>query len=375
MSLQAMYDNLAAATAGEAVAEPGVAGARDRSGVHDILAQAGASAKPCLPHKLRQILPRPSMSARRLSACSALTFGPARCCCGGRPRRGNFAAACCRSCAARHVAVHAAAVQHRRSGAALDVVEDPAPPTLPPVFAGTSPHGSVTIYAKGEGAAQLARLGVNALALAEPFDAAALLAQTRPALVLVGTSEDPDAAAHDLVAACRAAHVPTVGFVDGPANIERRFRGRGEGPLAFAPDAVLVPAEDLRDQLIAAGFAPERAFVVEHPHFARLAGERRRLDAVGRDALRARLFPNCPTGRPVLVFLAERSGGLAAERMVRGPGYRLTGRGGDARRTNIVLEEVLDAAGAPCLRGPISCCACTRRTIRRNSPLMAPRSI
>ena len=229
----------------------------------------------------------------------------------------------------------------------LMVVEDPGAANfaagLLPVLAR---HGTVAVHARGEGAAQLGRLGLDALSLAEPFDAAALLAQTGPTLVLVGTSEDPDAAAHDLVAACRAAHVPTVGFVDGPANIERRFRGRGEGPLAFAPDTVLVPVEDLRSRLIAAGFAPERAFVVEHPHFACLAGERRRLDAVGRDALRARLFPNCPAGRPILVFLAERSDGLNGEHLRRSAAYTLAGRGGDDRRTNIVLEEVLDAASA-----------------------------
>jgi hypothetical protein len=226
----------------------------------------------------------------------------------------------------------------------LMVVEDPGAANfaagLLPILAR---YGMVAVHASGEGAAQLVRLGVEALSLAEPFDAGALLAQTRPALVLLGTSEDPDAAAHDVVAACRAAHVRTLGFVDGPANVERRFRGRGAGPLAFAPDVVLVPAENLRSQLIAAGFAAERALVVEHPHFARIANERKRLDALGRGALRARLFPNRPAGRPVLVFLAERSGGLAAESMVRGPGYGLTGRGGDVRRTNIVLEEVLDA--------------------------------
>ena len=226
----------------------------------------------------------------------------------------------------------------------LLVVEDPGAANfaagLLPVLAR---HGTVAVHASGEGAAQLARLGLEALSLAEPFDPGALLAQTRPALVLVGTSEDPDAAAHDLVAACRAAHVPTVGLVDGPANIERRFRGRGAGPLAFAPGAVLVPAENLRDQIIAAGFAPERAFVVEHPHFARLASEKCRLDAIGRDVLRRRLFPTCLDDRPVLVFLAERSGGLDTGGFRRSPDYTLAGRGADSRRTNIVLEEILDA--------------------------------
>ena len=162
----------------------------------------------------------------------------------------------------------------------LMVVEDPGAANfaagLLPILAR---YGMVAVHASDEGAAQLARLGAEALPLAEPFDAGALLAQTGPAIVLVGTSEDPDAAAHDLIAACRAAELPTLGFVDGPANIERRFRGRGTGPLAFVPEAVLVPKESLRSQLIASGFAPERAFIVNHPHFARLADERRRLDA------------------------------------------------------------------------------------------------
>ena len=161
--------------------------------------------------------------------------------------------------------------------------------------------------------------------------------------MLVGTSEDKHAAAHDLVAACREARIPTLGFVDGPANIERRFRGRGDSPLAFVPDAVLVPAETLRAQLGAVGFPGERIFVVTHPHFARLAAEKRRLDATGRDALRRRIFPACPAGRPILVFLAERSGGLDDENFRRSAAYTLAGRGGDDRRTNIVLEEVLDA--------------------------------
>jgi hypothetical protein len=145
------------------------------------------------------------------------------------------------------------------------------------------------------------------------------------------------------VAACRAARVPTLGFIDGPANIAFRFRGRGDGALAFAPDSVLVPTERLRTQLTAAGYPKARAFVTTHPHFARLAAERRRLAAVGRDALRGRLFPAAPRGRPVLAFLAERSDGLDPTAFQRGPDYTLAGRGGDDRRTAIVLAEVLDA--------------------------------
>jgi hypothetical protein len=134
-----------------------------------------------------------------------------------------------------------------------------------------------------------------------------------------------------------------LGFVDGPANIEGRFRGPGESPLSFAPDAVFVPMTRSWTQLVATGFPSDHAFVVTHPHFERLAEEKRRLDVVGRDALRRRLFPICPEGRPVLVFLAERSGGLDATSLRRNADYMLAGRGRESRRTNIVLEEVLDA--------------------------------
>jgi len=225
----------------------------------------------------------------------------------------------------------------------LMLVEDPGAANfaagLLPVL---SPHGPVTVHARGQGAAQLARLGVNAVSLDDPFDAAALLARSRPGLIFVGTSEDCNGAAHELVRICRAGQVPTVGFVDGAANVDRRFRGVGGTPLAFAPDVVLVPAVHLRTHLVAAGLAPDRVFAVTHPHLARLAADRWRFEGISLAALRQRLFPACKE-RPVLVFLAERSSGLDAADFRRSPQYTLAGRGGDDRRTNIVLEEVLDA--------------------------------
>jgi hypothetical protein len=227
----------------------------------------------------------------------------------------------------------------------LMLVEDPGAANF---AAGLLPmlrrHGPVAVHAAGEGAAQLRRLGVPVLPLAARFDAAGLLADARPDLVIVGTSEDRGAATHGLVAACREMRIASVGFIDGPANIECRFRGDGDSALAYAPDAILVPTADGRRQFVELGMDPERVITTPHPHFAHVEAEGRRLAALGRPALRRRMFPDCPNERPILVFLAERSGGLDADAYRRSRAYTLAGRGGDERRTNIVLEEVLDAA-------------------------------
>jgi hypothetical protein len=227
---------------------------------------------------------------------------------------------------------------------ALMVVEDPGAANFAAGFLpALNSRGTTAIYAKGQGAAQLSRLGVNAMLLDIPFDANTLLARTQPGMVVVGTSEDKDAAAHDVVVACRNAHIPTLGFVDGPANIENRFRGHGVSATSYAPDAVLVPTEKLRNQFIAVDFPSDRIFIVTHPHFLHIAAEKFRLDVVGRYELRRRIFPNCPAGRPVVVFLAERSNGFDPGAFMRNAEYTLNGRSGDNRRTNIVLEEVLEA--------------------------------
>lgn len=228
----------------------------------------------------------------------------------------------------------------------LLLVEDPGAANF---AAGLVPHlkklGRVSIYANGTGARQLARLGCEASPLDHPFDASGLLASVCPSLVIVGTSEDADAAAHGLVAACRKNSLPTLGIVDGPANAGRRFLGTGPSVLAFAPDWLFVPCHRMKAEFEKAGFDASRTLVVAHPHFEKVKGARDVLEREGRDAVRNRLFPEAGDSS-ILVFLAELSDGLDPSDFRRMADYTLYGRGGDDRRTNIVLEEVLDALRA-----------------------------
>ena len=225
------------------------------------------------------------------------------------------------------------------------LVEDPGAANFAAGMLGVlEEYGAVSVHASGAGATQLAQHGVSFQLLDDPFDARRFLERAKPSLVVLGTSEDADAAAHELVGACREARIATLGIIDGPANTERRFCGVGKEPLEFAPDRIFVPASAVRDKLVDLGCSEDRIDVVTHPHFLAVAELRGRLAGEGRDALRERLIPEAGD-RPVLVFLAERSDGLDPDQFRRSPEYTLVGRGGEQRRTNIVLEEVLDSVG------------------------------
>jgi len=201
---------------------------------------------------------------------------------------------------------------------------------------------AVTVAA-GHAGSYLAGLGVRATAAADSDSAAALLDAHRPRLVLAGTAENPDTLGLALIAEARRRGIGSVGFVDGPASAEYRFRGRGGDPLGFAPDRLLVPDDLTRRRFLKLGLAAERLVDCGHPHYDRVRAAGRELDRLGRDAVRARALPDAPKDRPVVVFLAEVSDGLIPGAYRRGDDYTLAGRGGSDERTMIVLEEVLDA--------------------------------
>ncbi|HJO97095.1 MAG TPA: hypothetical protein QF891_03795 [Rhodospirillales bacterium] len=173
-------------------------------------------------------------------------------------------------------------------------------------------------------------------------DADALIDLVDPGLVLVGTSENTDSLCLALVVAARARHRPSAAVVDGPSSAAFRFRGHSSDPLAFAPDWLLVPESFTRDAYKDLGFLETRMITSGHALFDRVRIVGEALAEEGRDAVRHRVLPDAPDGRPILVFVAERSDGLDPGAFSRRSDYTLQGRGGSNRRTDIVLEEVLD---------------------------------
>lgn len=201
---------------------------------------------------------------------------------------------------------------------------------------------AVNMMAAAAGAEQLDRLGVPSERMDGITDAESLLSKRTPHLVLVGTSENRDTLGLKLIAAARQAGLPSVGVVDGPANAGWRFRGHGTSALAFAPNWILVPDQPTRAAYIALAHPAQNVLVVGHPHYDQVREQASRLSALGRQSIRKRLLPQA-CDRQVITFVAEISGGLNPEQYFRSEDYTLMGRGGSVRRTDIVLEELLDA--------------------------------
>ncbi|MEK6744856.1 MAG: hypothetical protein AABZ15_14665 [Nitrospirota bacterium] len=175
-----------------------------------------------------------------------------------------------------------------------------------------------------------------------PADAASVIEAARPRLLVTGTSANPNTAAFALTTAARSAGVTSVGIVDARSNAGFRFRGRSNDPLAFAPDRIIMPDEHTRKAFAALGMANERMSICTHPQHEQVRSEAQRLAMVTRHELRQSLFPDAQ-GRKILLFIAEPKGGPDPDIDRRSAEYTLTGRGGSDDRTDIVLEEVLDA--------------------------------
>jgi hypothetical protein len=163
-------------------------------------------------------------------------------------------------------------------------------------------------------------------------------------LLLVGTSENLQTAAHDLVRQAKARGIPSVGMIDFPANAAARFRGETRDPLAHAPEWLLVTDDGTARHYEELGFPADKIGRVGHPHFDTVLALREKLEQEGVAAVRRRLLPEVPDGQKLVVFLSEISGGLDPEQYRWSPEYTLDGRGGRDDRTGIVIEAFLDVS-------------------------------
>jgi len=199
------------------------------------------------------------------------------------------------------------------------------------------------LLAGGTALGHLASLGLSA----EPYDrrasASSILRSAAPQLVLVGTAEDPATPALALIDAARSLAIASIAVVDGPMHAAARFRGETDRPTAHCPDAIVVADEATRREFCALGFDPASVLALGHPQFDRIRRIRAKLDAEGRAAVRARVFGADVGTCKVVLFLAELSDGMAPEQYMRAPHWTLAGRGRSKWRTNVAIEEFLDA--------------------------------
>lgn len=199
------------------------------------------------------------------------------------------------------------------------------------------------LFAGGDARAHLAALGESFESCAHDTSGDALVEGVQPRLILSGTAENRDTLGLALIDTARARGIPSVGVVDGPSHVEARFSGSTSRADAHAPDQIVVPDAPTAAAFRAAGFAAGRIAVAGHPQFDRVRAERRRLETEGRAAVRRRVVPDAAPGARIALFVAELSDGMAPELYRHAPRWTLSGRGTSPLRTQIAIEEFLDA--------------------------------
>ena len=227
----------------------------------------------------------------------------------------------------------------------LIYIEDPGAANyvadLPAVLAG---HGWRSfLLAEGHAYPYLLQRGIKPEKVIHSITAKEILNKIKPRLVAVGTSENPDTFGFKLVQAAHDLGIKALGVVDAFGNADYRFRGSTDNPLAYAPEWLAVPDQWTKDAYISLGYPPERITVCGHPHYDYVLDTRARLEREDRRKLRRKMFPANHKDAPVVVFGAEISHGLNSGKYNRTPDYTLYGRGKLTGRTEIVLEEFLDA--------------------------------
>jgi len=199
------------------------------------------------------------------------------------------------------------------------------------------------ILAQGKAAEQLAALNESFEPYPEQCDEARILDAFSPHLVVVGTSENVDSPAFLMIDGARRLGITSVGLVDGPSNADHRFRGRSGQALGYAPDWIIVADETVRQKFLALGVRRDRVLIGGHPRYDAVLAQGKIFAKFDRNQLRRRHFSGVAADRKVVIFLAELSDGVNPHLFRRTPDYTLVGRGDVDGRTEIILEEVLDA--------------------------------
>ncbi|MBL8022471.1 MAG: hypothetical protein JNM27_22530 [Leptospirales bacterium] len=217
----------------------------------------------------------------------------------------------------------------------LILVEDPGPANF-----------IRNVYGRLPGAALMASgLALDVLPEARSVQAQTpegLLTQIAPRILVVGTTENRQSFTLGCLTEARKRGIQTVAFVDARMNAERRFSGNTDQPLQHAPDWLLVPDDKTRESFIALGFPDQKIFVTGYPHFDSIRNIAQSQTPSSRQRLRKDLFPGA-ADRPVVMFIAEGSRRILAPEYKRRSGYQMFGRGQADGRTEIALEEFIDA--------------------------------
>ena len=156
-----------------------------------------------------------------------------------------------------------------------------------------------------------------------------LLSNYSPNLVIGGTAENPDNIFLKLVEKAKTLKIPTIAVVDMQVNADRRFRGRSNNPLQFAPDFIMVPDHYTKSVYEKLSFPSTAITVVGYPQFDHLRN------------LEKQRTRKKETKSQTIVFVSEPKSLLNPALTTKNKNYFFSGTTNSTYRTRIVIEELL----------------------------------
>ena len=173
--------------------------------------------------------------------------------------------------------------------------------------------------------------------------AADIFDQINPKVLITGTACNPDTMGLLMIDVAKKRGILSISVVDAIMNAELRFCGRTENCMAYVPDWVLVPEEGIKREFVGLGISKDRILVCGHPHYDYLLEKKKLFDSQNTSVIRAKQLPEAPPEQKVVVFACEGSVRISPINQEELAVYTFRGRGFARGRTEIVMEEFLDA--------------------------------
>lgn len=162
-------------------------------------------------------------------------------------------------------------------------------------------------------------------------------------VLLVGTSENVNSIAFELIEKCKNFGIMTYAFIDSPANPSNRFSAGGSDPLKFAPDFLIVLDQKTARIFEHLGFSREGILVTEHPHLEWLHSQKLKFSEQSSSDIRALTFGENYRNQTLITFCSELSSGLDNEGYKRTDEYLLESPDTIVNRSDIVMYNFLEA--------------------------------
>ena len=172
-------------------------------------------------------------------------------------------------------------------------------------------------------------------------DSGTLLMKGQFDLFLAGTSENVNSEYLRLIDECRKVSTISVGFVDSPANPERRFSGNSSNPLRHIPDYLIVVDDHTEKIFMKFGLTKEQLLTIKHPRLEQVAQKNAYFSSKTAGQLRKNLFGLNSSQFIIVMFCAELSEGLQQYRLEKTKEYTLAAPEHISKRTDVVIFNFL----------------------------------